>query len=262
MLFITLYHIIVSAKNFERARSLLTQLCSMERFSQVYIDINRPCRYKQHYVQKFERIDMPISLIKNPNTNTGYKDTSGIWKAMYNITNDNIHRAIIDAIRFSTFVHISKMFYLNDDGTYSANPSFFFEHYKEDDLKPFRMLYDIISKAFSFYDFDFIALQESEKEIINEIKKNIRNYSMIKLSENRIHDMERCLDLVNCVSCAKCRLWGLLKFRGLICAIKLQNNRKDISFDDFVCFINFLDQLNIACDILKNDFLKIDVLSL
>lgn len=235
-------------------KHLLEKLCNTTRFSSTSINLNEPCAYDGFQTTHHDPIPVPVSLPANPHVNTNYLEGSAIWKAIYDVRKDTTHTRLVNGMHFSTFVYICKNYHDQGNGTYLPNKKLFHEKYSKEKHEDFLLLRESMLKTIGFCNFNSLDLRREERKLLESIKKSLEHASLVKLDEKRVDDMQKCLQILNYVNCARCKLWGKLKFIGLMCAIKLQNRWDKIDFDEFVCFVNFTNHLVVAQDTVENEF--------
>ncbi|ELQ76129.1 Endoplasmic reticulum membrane-associated oxidoreductin involved in disulfide bond formation, partial [Trachipleistophora hominis] len=243
---------IVLAVDNNHIKKLLEKLCNTTRFSSIEINLDEPCAYTGFDTTPHDTIPAPVSLLANPHVNTNYLEGSAIWKKIYEVRRDTTHTRLVNGMHFSTFVFICKNYYDQGNGTYLPNKKLFHEKYSQEKYEDFLLLRESMLKTVGFCNTNSLGLHREERKLLEEIKKSLEHSSLVKMDEKRIQDMQKCVNLISCVSCARCKLWGKLKFVGLMCAIKLQNRWTKIDFDEFVCFVNFTNHLVIAYDAVEN----------
>lgn len=234
----------------------IKELSRQENFCNVHVNVFDPCeieylrRYclKKHCINTLTRADDKISLLANPETHTGYRyGASDVWKHIYAISDDLFYRKIVNGLKFSIFVHICR-YYVKIDGKYFVNTSFFFKHFRKADYEDFLWLLRLIYSAFAKLDLSKLKLEEKERQLVTQMKNILNINDKQVLNTRLINNIHVCLDVVNCVSCDKCKLWGKIQFAGLITAIKIHNNTFDNKFDEFVFLVNLMTRLTVTAN--------------
>lgn len=229
----------------------LYSLTRQPKFKNIAMNLVDPCnidalkefivydpKHRVNYHAK-QRID----LTKNPETNTGYTyGAKEVWTHLFNVSSDPIYQKIMSGLKFSIHTHICTYFLKTKKG-YVQNPKFFFKNYKKVDHKNFNWLIRVIYSKCCEIDLKAakipMYIRLNLKRIFNHINKNIE-----KLEVNYDFDKSRkkCNEILNCIGCQKCKLWGKVQIRGLYSAFKIKNDAK-LSFTDIIYLVHLLQKL-------------------
>lgn len=226
--------------------STLVKLAATDYYSKIKINFYDKCPKPtdncglecQVPTIKYKDQDGIINLLNVPESYSPYiKNSADVWGDIYNINNDIAFKNIVSGLHFSVTTHICN-FHTYFFNIPIPNPLKFKIRYREEYKNRFFDLWMIIRSSVGNIknvhpdiDLDTMALS---KLITDDV---------IPINLEIISDLKKIVELIACLNCQKCILWGTIQTKGLISAIKILNNIK-LEKNELVFLINLFRRLS------------------
>lgn len=240
------------------ARKISTKLNSVATnpyFRNVSLNIYDPCEINE--LKKFiiyEPQHRPkclskktIDLVKNPETNTGYRyGAKEVWSHIFKLNKDPNYKKIMNGLKFSITTHLCR-FYLKNKSGYSANPELFEKLYNQQDHNDFNNLLRFIYTVFLEFDITNYKIPVRLKDKLDSIYAILlSSLAPTNIDLDFETSFDQCFDILNCVGCEKCKLWGKVQVKGLLTAFRKQNGKDPRCFGEFIFFIQLMNRLTVS----------------
>lgn len=190
---------------------------------------------------------------------TGYAEGCVIWNAAYQVVRGNpLLAQILSGIHCSVTVHLAAFY--TDDPTSSRlvmNHGLMQQKVKHDHLynmhAAFHFLQSLLPVALP--DIERIAVSARAKRAVAEltqyaqsIPQDIQSLNLQRGSEEQTRILS---ELMSCVSCIRCRVWGRVQMEGLKGAVLLARKMQgssgiSVSREDVICYVNLLNRISVA----------------
>ena len=197
-----------------------------------------------------EKDAIGVDLKQADQTYSGYKDgASEIWNKIYNSSDGYpLITKLISGIHFSITVHIS-VYYKFVVKEYMCNPLLYFQKFKSEYYENLKFTLNFVRYAVGSLDKDHykcsLMLSSHEMGLIGNVIEHARKTSgpSIRLMHyNNVFD--RISELLNCIECDKCKLWGKIQFNGLKVAMDIiSGKKKHLGGNELVYIIQLSNKL-------------------
>lgn len=262
----------------------LQKLVNTGCFTKLRINLDEPCRdiklmkkcqYKTCVVPRFDYSEEKnVCKVGKPHNNTcvyyknndkkaigvdlkqakqvysGYKDgASGIWKRIYKETeNHPMIGKLISGLHFSITIHIS-VYYKFVVRDYMSNPMLYYQKYNQEHYNNLLFALNLVRYAVGSLDKSVyrcsLQLSDHDMGLLSSLIARARSTSKPSIQLANYETVFRNIsELLNCIECDKCKLWGKIQFIGLKVALDIVSGSiKHISGNDLVYIIQLLYKL-------------------
>lgn len=182
-------------------------------------------------------------------------DGSIVWKEAHKIAeNDPLLSILVSGIHASVSIHLCSFY--NED---PKNSNFFMNHslitekvsneYFENLKYTVDFLISLLSMGIS--EISKIPRRENGKSSVRSLEVLLKkpseyDYMFYRLSETTLKKAKDIAELVGCVDCRRCQVWGKIQLEGLVCAVKLlilaQGHKVSFSQFEIVAYVNLLNR--------------------
>lgn len=224
-------------------------LANADEFSLVEIDLNRPCRFKiERCSEKWCGVKrMPntwslgskIDLRNIPKSYSPHGNSSAhIWKKMYKIsTGSQLLNMLLSGLHFSTTIHISSSFF-SFFGGFLPNSLNYLARYKTVYKKSLYVLYVYVRTSLH------ILCRLRRNDALTRKSTHIFR-SHVNTDKDFFDKIKKIYNVLNCLECDKCKVWGKVQVFGILSASRLYSNGSDfkLSKKEIVCLLRLFSCL-------------------
>ncbi|EJW04099.2 hypothetical protein EDEG_01621 [Edhazardia aedis USNM 41457] len=223
------------------------------------IEENNQCKYFDPSDKNLSFVDLNVAKQTFTNYHKGAFD---IWEAIYKEIEDNTNLyRLISGIHYSIFVHIS-FFYKSVGPGYLSNPIYYLKKKNSAHFKNLIFAENFVKGVVGRLQINHfrcsLEMEDQHVDQLSDIVAYLRSHRNIKFNDNlslsELNTLEnKIFEAINCIECEKCKLWGLIQFRGLFIAIKLQTtqNSSCLPGDELIYLTHLLHKLTSSISYVK-----------
>jgi ERO1-like protein alpha len=182
-----------------------------------------------------------IDLLEAEEAFTGHStDSAQLWENIRaQAKGDEMLLMLISGIQYSITVHLSS-FHKKILGFYFSNPLLFRKKDREIHRLNLYLTYIFVKRCVGSIE---IGEMEEERRLSRAIGSGRNEVSDVP---SVVEKLQRMIDLLGCLDCERCRLWGMIQFRGLKAGFKALEGGTELSDADKVYLVNLLMRLSVG----------------
>ncbi|KAI5187568.1 ERO1-like protein alpha [Nematocida homosporus] len=190
---------------------------------------------------------------------TGYKEGWVVWGKMYEVVRDDpVLRMAVSGVHCSVTIH--KCAFYNVDPSsrklfmnYAMMGQQVRPEYLHNLKSTLDLLLSLLPQCIGYME--MVAQGDPGAMILcQELRRalpDVRyNYDQYPVDQRTVERAEALSDLIGCVRCMRCKVWGKVQFEGLKCAILLmlqsRNEQARVSATDIVYLVNLINKMSTA----------------
>ena len=206
---------------------ILRSSMQKDMFSHIGIDRSRKCsagsgqmcsRSRCTLRQKHdEQLGGPtVDLRKFPESYSPHaRNGAAIWRALHDMASSNPFLSkMLSGLHLSVTVHISRNF-VRLFGGFLPNSLYYFKRCSDDYKRNLYTLYSYVGA--SVY---VLCRKYGVEEIFPSESQRLTKASFC-MGRDAIQTLDRMIDVLSCIDCERCRLWGEVQIRGLMVATRV-----------------------------------------
>ncbi|KAI5180126.1 ERO1-like protein alpha [Nematocida sp. AWRm80] len=209
------------------------------------------------YKDQNDEVYIHVDLRQIVERYTGYKDGRVVWNALHKICDqDPILKRLAQGIHTSINIHLSA-FYNDDPNTRPLYMNYKLMRERTSNPEYVNSLKFTLDFMLSLLPIAIPSIQMAVKspdamyflsQLINSLSPLQYSYSQYPFSSETVSRVDMLPDLVACVSCMRCKVWGRVQLEGLKCAIKLLASTRNVNIPitrtEIIFFINLINKLS------------------
>lgn len=228
----------------------LRNLASTDKFSLVEVNLSKPCKFKVEMCNQkgCDVTTVPGSEIRGPlidlrsipeSYSPHGNGSSQIWKIVYDIASENkLLRTLLSGLHFSITIHISSFFF-SVLGGFVPNSLYYLTRYKKDYRDNLYVLYIYIRASI------YIMCRMDAKDPLTQKSMHVFG-GLGNVDKDFFTKITKIYSLLDCLGCAKCKVWGKVQVLGIFSAAKLHSSRKNtkLSEKEIICLLRLFNCLS------------------
>lgn len=190
------------------------------------IVFNNKCIFKDDHDQEAIGVNLEIAQ----QIYSGYKKGAAeIWNEIYKTAQGNeILSKMISGVHYSIMIHMS-IFYKYIFNEYWSNPLLYSHKRNETYYQNLLFAYTMVIKAIKRLNNNYfkcsLQLDGNDQKILKDLIEQVQGQDYDLPTGLRLGDYQKkfkkIFDILNCIECDKCKLWGMIQFDGVKTALDI-----------------------------------------